>query len=174
MKKALFIIFFLTLPRLAQVSNASHGGLREGQDAPAIVLPTPNGDTLNLEAYRGKIVLVDFWASWCHPCRETNPKMVALYNKFHDRNFEKGDGFEIISVSLDDKVSDWKKAIEEDQLPWKGQVSELKRWQCQAVKDYFVTFVPNGTLIDGEGKVIAANLDYRMISYYLKAMVKRR
>ena len=173
MKQAFLIILLLTLPYFMEKGSAARDGLKEGQDAPNISLPTPSGDTINLSSYKGKIVLVDFWASWCHPCREVSSKMVDLYNKFKDRHFENGDGFEILSVSLDDKPEDWKRAIQEDNLPWKGQVSEMKRWRSDAVKDYFVTFVPNGTLIDGNGKVIAGNLDYRMVSFYLKGMAKR-
>ena len=179
MKRNLFVLFFLMLPCLTPWGNTKYAafspkGLKEGSPAPEISMTDPNGETISLSSYRGKIVLVDFWASWCHPCREVSDKVVALYNKYKDRKFEHGNGFEILSVSLDVNQNDWVQAIDDDKLSWKGHVCDFARWRSQAVSDYYVSFIPSGTLVDGDGKVIATNLDYRMISYYLKAMVKRR
>ncbi len=109
------------------------------------------GKMVKLSSFRGKYVLVDFWASWCAPCRKENPNVVDTYKKFRDK------GFEIISISLDTKRDAWLNAIHMDGLTWK-HVSDLKGWESGLVKEYGVTVVPTSFLIDKEGKVIANNL----------------
>ena len=109
------------------------------------------GKIVNLSSFRGKYVLVDFWASWCAPCRKENPNVVEAYNKYHDK------GFEIVSISLDTKKEAWLNAIRMDGLAWK-HVSDLKGWESGLVKEYGVTVVPTSFLIDRDGKVIANNL----------------
>jgi thiol-disulfide isomerase/thioredoxin len=172
--KKLLVIAGLFLISVTNLYPKSTGKLKEGDTAPEISLPDPNGDTIKLSSFKGKIVLVDFWASWCHPCRMFNPKMIALYKKYHDRKFETGDGFEILSVSLDTDKKDWADAISEDKIPWKTHVSDLKRWQSKTARDYNIAYIPNSCIIDGEGKIIASDLDYSMVKYYLKALVKRK
>lgn len=128
--------------------------LQPGNLAKDIALPGLNGDTLRLSDLRGKVVLLDFWASWCGPCRRENPNVVAMYKKYN------ADGFEVFSVSLD-KTGDgakWKAAIEMDGLIWPYHVSDLKGWQCAAAIDYAVKGIPFTVLIDAEGKIIATNV----------------
>ena len=110
-----------------------------------------SGKMIKLSSLRGKYVLVDFWASWCAPCRKENPNVVAAYQKYHDK------GFEIVSISLDTQKDAWLNAIHMDGLDWK-HVSDLKGWQSGLVKEYGVTVVPTSFLINKEGKVIANNL----------------
>lgn len=126
-------------------------GPNVGQIAPEIDLPTPEGKNVKLSSFRGKYVLVDFWASWCGPCRKENPNVVKLYNKY------KGEKFEILGVSLDKKKEDWIKAIQKDQLTW-VHVSDLKFWYSQAAEDYEVESIPATFLIDPNGVIIAKNL----------------
>lgn len=122
-----------------------------GQEAPEINLPTPDGKELALSSLRGKIVLVDFWASWCGPCRKEMPNVVKAYAKFKDK------GFEIYGVSLDQDKTRWLEAIQKDGITW-PQVSDLKYWECEAAKLYAVEGIPYTVLLDKEGKIIAKNL----------------
>jgi len=123
-----------------------------GVEAPAINLDTPDGKKLALSSLKGKVVLVDFWASWCGPCRKENPTVVAAYNKYKDK------GFDIYSVSLDDDKEKWKAAIIKDNLIWPSHVSDLKAWKTPLVKEYNFSGIPYNVLIDKKGKIIAKNL----------------
>ncbi|MBF9253742.1 AhpC/TSA family protein [Pontibacter sp. 172403-2] len=122
-----------------------------GQVAPDITLPTPDGSTKSLSSLRGKYVLIDFWASWCGPCRKENPNVVKMYDKYKDK------GFEIFGVSLDQSKEKWEKAIADDNLPW-PHVSDLQGWQSSAAQLYNVNAIPQTVLIDPEGKIIAKGL----------------
>ena len=122
-----------------------------GVTAPDFTLNTPEGTPLALSSLRGKIVLIDFWASWCTPCRKENPNVVAIYNQFKDK------GFDIIGVSLDREKGAWEKAIADDKLTW-HHVSDLKFWQNEAAVKYGVQSIPCTLLLDKDGKIIAKNL----------------
>ena len=125
--------------------------LSPGAMAPEISLPTPEGTTFSLSSLRGKVVLIDFWASWCSPCRRANPHVLSLYKKYHDK------GFDILGVSLDKTKESWIKAIKDDGLIW-HHVSDLKYWQSEAGRAYGVQSIPHTVLIDREGKIIAVGL----------------
>lgn len=122
-----------------------------GEKAPDFKLLTPDGKELALSDLKGKIVMVDFWASWCKPCRKENPRAVQIYNRF------KNQGFEILSVSLDQQKEAWLQAIESDGMPWK-HISDLKGWQCEAAKLYGVSSIPYTLVVDKEGRILAKNL----------------
>ncbi|NEM98823.1 TlpA disulfide reductase family protein [Pontibacter burrus] len=122
-----------------------------GQVAPEITLPTPDGGTASLSSLRGKYVLIDFWASWCGPCRKENPNVVRMYNIYKDK------GFEIFGVSLDQNREKWLKAIADDKLTW-PHVSDLKGWESAAAGLYNITAIPQTLLLDKEGRIIAKNL----------------
>jgi thiol-disulfide isomerase/thioredoxin len=119
-----------------------------GAPAPEIRQATPQGKELALSDLRGKVVLIDFWASWCRPCRVENPRLKEVYAKYKDQ------GFEILGVSLDRDHNAWVKAIQDDGLPWK-HVSDLRYWQNAAALEYAVSSIPHGVLVDREGQIIA-------------------
>ena len=121
---------------------------------------TPDGDTLNVLSVEGVYVLVDFWASWCRPCRAANPALVELYNTYHER------GFNILGVSLDRDSAAWQKGISEDGLPW-PQISDLKYWQNEISTYYGVQFIPQNILIDGNGVIVAKNLEPAQLTDFL-------
>jgi peroxiredoxin len=122
-----------------------------GQLAPDIVLPDPEGKEIALSSLRGKIVLIDFWASWCGPCRKEMPNVVKAYAKY------KSKGFEIFGVSLDQDKDRWKEAIKQDHITW-PQVSDLKQWNSSVVTLYSIQGIPYTVLVDREGKILAKDL----------------
>ena len=123
-----------------------------GALAPEITMNTPDGKPLSLSSLKGKTVLIDFWASWCGPCRMENPSLVKAYAKYQSK------GFDIYSVSLDKEMGDWKKAIEKDKLTWKNHVCDFKFWQSPVVALYNFNAIPTNVLIDKDGKIIAKDL----------------
>ena len=135
---------------LAQ-QNAASAASGVGNDAPEIELNDPDGTPVALSSLRGKYVLVDFWASWCGPCRRENPNVVKMYNKYKD------DGFEIFGVSLDSTKDRWLRAIKDDNLTW-THVSDLAKWNSVAARDYGVRSIPHTVLLDPDGKIMAVKL----------------
>lgn len=128
------------------------GEVMIGDVAPEINLPNFNGENIALSSLKGKVVLIDFWASWCGPCRGENPNVVRLYNEYKDK------GFTVYSVSLDKTKSSWLKAVQKDGLAWENHVSELKGWDSSAARTYKVQGIPATFLIDENGVVIGKNL----------------
>ncbi|MDD4150115.1 MAG: TlpA disulfide reductase family protein [Bacteroidales bacterium] len=154
MKRTFVLVFALIYVGLSFGQNI---GIEIGDMAPDIKLPTPQGDSVNLYSLRGEIVLIDFWASWCGPCRKENPSVVKAYNEFKDKSFTVGQKFTVFGVSLDKNKASWEKAIKDDGLTWTN-VSDLLYWDCISAKDYNVRGIPANFLIDGRGIIIAKNL----------------
>lgn len=127
--------------------------------------PDVNGNPISLSQFRGKYVLVDFWASWCQPCRIDNPNVVRAYNEFKDKNFT------ILGVSLDQNKEAWQKAIQQDGLTW-THVSDLKFWDNAAATQYGVQSIPYNVLVDPEGNIIAENLHGEEIVQTLRKVIK--
>ena len=125
--------------------------VRIGAPAPEIIMNDPEGKAVSLSSFKGKYVLIDFWASWCGPCRRENPSVIEAYNQFRDQNFT------ILGVSLDKEKQPWLKAIMDDQLSW-TQVSDLGYWNNKAALLYAVQSIPHNFLIDPSGKIIAKDL----------------
>ena len=132
--------------------------------APEIELYNPKGKKINLSKLRGKLVPIDFWASWCGPCRQESPNIVEAYNKYRKRKFVNGKGLEIFSVSLDKNKSAWISAIEKDGLAWKYHAWDEHK---KASELYEVNSIPYAVLIDGEGRVIAQGSELRGINLHI-------
>ncbi len=137
-----------------------------GSMAPDIALADPQGKIRKLSDLKGKVVLVDFWASWCGPCRKENPHVVSMYNKYHDK------GFEIYSVSLDKDRDGWLKAIAKDNLIWPDHVSDLKYWKSEGAAAYGVTAIPYTVLIDKKGRIVAKKLRGEELENKVKELCK--
>jgi peroxiredoxin len=131
--------------------------INETVEAPEIALPDTEGDTITLSSTRGNIVLLDFWASWCKPCRDENPNLVNAYNKYHNK------GFQIYQVSLDKTREAWMKGISEDHLERWIHVSDLRYWQSMVVSLYELEQIPTNLLLDKDGKIIASDLRGEML-----------
>ncbi|HEY0610358.1 MAG TPA: TlpA disulfide reductase family protein [Chitinophaga sp.] len=153
-------------------ASAASGGDEEnmtavkvGDVAPDFSLPDPSGKKISLSSFRGKYVLVDFWASWCKPCRMENPNVVKAYQQYKSKNFT------VLGVSLDKKKEAWVEAIQADGLSW-NHVSDLKFWDSAVVPLFGINAIPTNFLLDPQGKVIAANLRGDALEQKLKEVVK--
>ena len=152
MKKLFLATLLSALFSFSFAQQGQPAGPAIGQKAPELAFQNPEGKTLKLSDLKGKVVLIDFWASWCRPCRMENPNVVKAYNKYHEK------GFEIFSVSLDKDKASWVNAIKQDGLVWANHVSDLLYWQSQAAQIYGVRSIPATFLIGKDGKIIAKNL----------------
>jgi peroxiredoxin len=140
-------------------------GTTVGYKATDFTQPTPEGKEVNLSDFKGKYVLIDFWASWCRPCRMENPNVVAAYNRFKDK------GFTVLGISLDSNRDAWVAAIQQDNLTW-THVSDLKGWGNEVGKLYGVTGIPQNFLIDKQGKIIAKDLRGTALDEKLAEIIK--
>jgi len=160
--------FVTGLRQSASLTGTSGGTITVGDMLPDIALPGPEGDTVRLSSKRGRIVLVDFWAAWCPPCREENPNLVRAYDMYHYR------GFDIYQVSLDQRKEDWTGAIMKDRLGRWAHVSDLKYRDSEVVKRFGLSEIPANYLIDREGRVIAVNLRGPMLLKKLEELFSQQ
>ncbi len=140
--------------------------VKAGQWAPEISLPGSKGDTVSLSSFKGKVVLIDFWASWCRPCRMSNPNVVRLYSKYKDK------GFEVFAVSIDSKKSAWLKAVEQDKLTY-TQVNDNKGWDAASASKYGVEGIPATFLLNKEGKIEAVDLEGTRLEERIKELLSK-
>ena len=161
-------------PAMAQ--DYSNKTIKVGQKAPELEFPNPAGEMQKFsEIYKGRVVLLDFWASWCGPCRRASPELVALYNKYKDVQFNKAKkGFTVVSVSLDQNKDAWVKAIADDGLVWPYHMSDLGSWKSKGAVTYGVEYIPQAFLIGPDGKVIATYNFASLAAADLDKLVKKK
>jgi|TARA_B110000093_G_C12836226_1_gene353268 thiol-disulfide isomerase/thioredoxin len=166
--KIILIILFLS----NNLIYSQEIGTNIGDKAPMLSYNNPNGEQMSLSDIKNKLILIDFWASWCGPCRRENPNLVDAYKKYNKTKFKEGNGFEIYSLSLDKKQEAWVKAINQDQLFWEYHVSDLGGWQSEGSQKYGISSIPSNVIINGKGIIIAKNLKGQALHRFLDSQKK--
>ncbi|MFI5155646.1 MAG: peroxiredoxin family protein [Chitinophagales bacterium] len=160
MKPVLLLIFTFG------IFMEANSQIKLGQTAPDLSLPDMNGNQVGLSHLRGKVILIDFWASWCAPCRRNNPNLVRLYKKYHEL------GLEIYGISIDNNGEHWKEAVQQDKMDW-IQVNDDKGWDASSVNLYGINAIPASFLVDKQRIVRQIDLSARHLEMEIKSLLKK-
>ncbi|MFV0506701.1 MAG: TlpA family protein disulfide reductase [Bacteroidales bacterium] len=152
---------------------AQSTGISIGDKAPEIREISLAGSTISLSDYRGNFVLIDFWASWCGPCKQERPYIVSVYNEFKDAHFNGGGSLKILSISLDKNQEAWAKGVNSMDMTWPGQISDLQGWTSKWASVYGVRSIPYNFVVDQNGIIVAKNLKGDMLYDFLENRLKR-
>ena len=144
-------------------------GVSAGNLAPDFTASMPDGKDFTLSSLQGKWVLVDFWGSWCGPCRQANRNLVKLYDQYHGKKFKDADGFEIVSVGIETNRDNWLNAIRADGLDWPYHVSSMKRLRDPVALQYGIREIPTTILLGPKGNILAVNMDFNQLNGMLAA-----
>jgi thiol-disulfide isomerase/thioredoxin len=147
-------------------------GLEVGNKIPEIVMKNAVGKDISLSSLKGQIVLLDFWAGWCRPCRLENGTVIYVYERYRNSKFKSGQGFTVFSVSLDTDPLNWQNAIKTDKLLWDNHVCDYLGWASPMVQKFGITGIPANYLIDGNGIILAKNLRGEVLETTLKSMIE--
>lgn len=163
MKKILGVLALAAMFSFTAKAQYENTTIQVGKPAPELAFNNPDGKTLSLkEIAKGRYVLVDFWASWCGPCRMSSPELVKTYNKYKDRKFKNAkNGFTVYSVSLDKNKEAWIAAMKKDGYVWPNHVSDLQGWQSEAATAWGIQFIPQAFLVGPDGNIVAKFADVR-------------
>lgn len=176
MKKLSITLFIIAISAITTFAQHTNNKIKVGEMAPDLAYPTPTGDIIKLSDLTDKkYVLIDFWASWCGPCRRANPRLVKLYHEYKDQKFvDAKKGFTVLSVSLDQKKNKWIAAIAKDSLVWENHISDLGGWNSEAAQKYGVNFIPQAVLVGPDGKVVATYNFAEQAEVELKKRIKSK
>jgi thiol-disulfide isomerase/thioredoxin len=157
---AFVLVFFAHMAKSQEVANITDSRLQ-------IKLPTVKGDSLSLASLKGKVILLDFWASWCAPCRAANKRLVKVYDKY------KSQGFEIFSVSMDEDKKDWEKAVTKDGITWLQVNDPRGSWGAKTAVDWNISVLPTTFLINRKGDVVAIDLEGKELEKGITSLLKQ-
>ncbi|MFV0483685.1 MAG: TlpA family protein disulfide reductase [Bacteroidales bacterium] len=172
-KKFYYMLFCALLFSNINTLVAQNTGINIGDKAPEIREKSLSGNSINLSDYKGNYVLIDFWASWCGPCKQDRPRIVGVYNQFKDQTFIGGGNLKIFSVSLDKNQAAWSQGVQSMDMSWPGQVSDLQGWTSVWANVYGVRSIPCNFLVDQNGVIVAKNLKGDMLTSFLEKHVER-
>jgi thiol-disulfide isomerase/thioredoxin len=168
MNKILNILLILIIFGYAGYYFYKKPKFSNGEKAPQFTATLIDGSSFELKNLEGSYVLIDFWGSWCGPCRSENPKLVNLYKEFKDASFKDAEGFEMVSIAVETSEKRWKAAIEKDALSWKYHIAQLDRFKSPIVSQYGVKEIPTKYLLNQNGEIIGVNLPTEQIAEMLR------